>query len=50
MSIELFRKVEGDSWRIINYESGDVVELASVKLSFLIEQIYEDIIFSQERQ
>ncbi len=48
MSIELFRKV-GDNWSIIDYEPGDVVELTSVKLTFLIEQVYEDIVFSTEK-
>jgi Uma2 family endonuclease len=53
MSIELFRKVD-DNWRIIDYEPGDVVELAIIKLTFplaeplrmRIEQVYEDIVFS----
>jgi Uma2 family endonuclease len=45
MAIELFRKV-GDNWSIIDYEPGDVVKLTSVKLTFSIEQVYEDIIFS----
>jgi Uma2 family endonuclease len=45
MEIELFRKADGDKWSIINYEPGDVVELTSIKLSFLIEQAYEDILF-----
>ena len=48
MAIELFRKVD-DNWSIIDYEPGDVVELASVKLTFPIEQVYEDIIFSTEK-
>lgn len=50
MAIELFRKVDGNIWSIINYDAGDVVELTSVKLSFPIEQVYEDIVFSQEHQ
>jgi hypothetical protein len=47
VAIELFRKV-GDNWNIIDYEPGDVVELTSVKLTFPIEQVYEDTIFSEE--
>jgi Uma2 family endonuclease len=47
MAIELFRKV-GDNWSIIDYEPGDVVELASINLTFPIEQVYEDIVFSAE--
>jgi Uma2 family endonuclease len=45
MAIELFRKA-GDNWSIIDYEPGDVVELASIKLTFSIEQVYEDVVFA----
>lgn len=45
IEIELFRKNNGDNWQIINYQSGDIVELKSINLSIPIEQIYEDIIF-----
>ncbi len=48
MAIELFRKVD-NNWSIIDYEPGDVVELTSVKLTFPIEQVYEDIVFSIEK-
>jgi Uma2 family endonuclease len=46
MAIELFRKTDGGSWQIIDYEPGDIVELVSVKLTFPIEQVYEDIVFA----
>jgi Uma2 family endonuclease len=49
MAVEIFRKSDSDNWRIIDCELGDVVELASVKLTFPIEQVYEDIIFSTEK-
>jgi Uma2 family endonuclease len=45
IEVELFRRIETDDWRIINYQSGDTVALKSVNLTFPIEQIYEDIIF-----
>jgi Uma2 family endonuclease len=45
VEIELFRKSDGDNWKIINYQVGDIVELKSVNLTVPIEQIYEDIIF-----
>jgi Uma2 family endonuclease len=45
IEIELFRKSDGDNWKIINYQAGDIVELKSVNLTVPIEQIYEDIIF-----
>jgi Uma2 family endonuclease len=48
MAIELFRKNDGDTWRIIDYEPGNVVELDSIKLTFPIEQVYEDIVFATE--
>jgi Uma2 family endonuclease len=47
MSIELFRKVD-NNWSLIDYEPGSMVELASVKLTFLIEQVYEDVVFPPE--
>jgi Uma2 family endonuclease len=48
MAVELFRKTDGESWRIIDYEPGDVVEMDSVKLTFPIELVYEDIVFAPE--
>ncbi len=46
MAIELFRKTDDESWQIIDYDLGGVVELNSIKLTFPIEQVYEDIIFA----
>jgi Uma2 family endonuclease len=48
IEIELFRKTETGDWRIINYQSGDTVELKSVNLTYQIEQIYEDIVFPEQ--
>jgi Uma2 family endonuclease len=45
MAIELFRRADGDCWSIIDYEPGAVVELTSIKLTFPIEQVYEDVVF-----
>jgi Uma2 family endonuclease len=47
IEVELFRRIETDDWRIINYQAGDTVELTSVNLTFPIEQIYEDIVFPE---
>jgi Uma2 family endonuclease len=47
MAIDLFRKVD-NNWSLIDYESGSMVELASVKLTFPIEQVYEDVEFPPE--
>jgi Uma2 family endonuclease len=50
MAINLFRKADGGgAWQIIDYEPGDVVELVSIKLTFPIEQVYEDVVFASER-
>jgi Uma2 family endonuclease len=48
IEIELFRKTDTNDWRIINYQVGDTVELNSINLTVPIEQIYEDIIFSEQ--
>ena len=48
IEIDLYRKTESGSWEIINYQAGDIIELKSVNLTFPIEQIYEDITFTQE--
>ena len=45
IEIELFRKNDGDNWRIINFQVGDIVELKSINFTFPIEQIYEEIVF-----
>jgi Uma2 family endonuclease len=49
IEIELFRKTETDDWRIINYQTGDTVELKSVNLTCQIQQIYEDIVFPEQK-
>jgi Uma2 family endonuclease len=45
IAIELFRKNDGNNWQIINYRSGDSIELQSINLTFPIEQVYEEIVF-----
>ena len=49
IEIELFRKTDTNDWRIINYQAGDTVELKSINLICQIEQIYEDIVFSEQK-
>ena len=49
IEIELFRKTETDDWRIINYQAGDTVDLKSINLTCQIEQIYEDIVFTEQK-
>ncbi len=49
MAIELFRKSDGkDNWRIIDYEANSTVELTSVKLTFPIEKVYEDVVLGND--
>jgi Uma2 family endonuclease len=48
VAIEMFRKNDGDNWRIINYQAGDLVELKSINLTFPIEDVYEGVIFNRE--
>jgi Uma2 family endonuclease len=43
MAIDLYRKNSAGEWVIINYRGGELVELASINLSFPIEQIYRGI-------
>ncbi len=45
VAIDIYRRDERGKWDIINYRSGDLVELVSIDLTFSIEQVYEDIIF-----
>jgi Uma2 family endonuclease len=45
IAIDLYRQNELGNWEIVNYQAGDMIELKSVNLSCLIEDIYEDIVF-----
>jgi Uma2 family endonuclease len=45
VAIDLYRKDEAGNWYILNYQAGDTIDLGSIKLTFSIEQVYEDIIF-----
>jgi Uma2 family endonuclease len=46
IAIDLYRYNESSgNWEIINYQPKDMIELKSVNLSCLIEDIYEDIVF-----
>jgi Uma2 family endonuclease len=48
IAIEIFRKTHDNNWQILDHEPGDMVELASVKLTFPIEQVYEDVLFPEK--
>ena len=47
ISIDLYRKTEHGGWEIINYQIGDIVELASIDLTFPIDRVFEGIIFDE---
>lgn len=49
ISIDLYRKNDRGNWEIVNYQAGDSIELQSVNLTFAIESVYEDIIFTNEQ-
>jgi Uma2 family endonuclease len=45
VAVEIYHQDENNKWDILNYQSGDLIELKSVSLTVSIEQIYEDIVF-----
>lgn len=45
MAIDLYHQNEDGRWDILDYRSGDVVDLKSVGLRVAIEEIYENIVF-----
>jgi Uma2 family endonuclease len=45
IAIDIFNKDERGNWDIINHRSGDVVELKSINLNFLIEEVFQGILF-----
>jgi Uma2 family endonuclease len=45
IEIEVFRKNDRDKWEVTNYVAGDVVELESINLTFLIDRVYRGIEF-----
>lgn len=44
IEIDLYHKTPQNRWEIINYSSGETVNIESLNLTFSIEQIYESII------
>jgi Uma2 family endonuclease len=45
ISIDIYRKNDAGEWVINNYRTGDTIDLRSINLSFLIDQVYHNIIF-----
>jgi Uma2 family endonuclease len=50
IEIDMYRKTESGSWEIINYQKGDPIELKSINLTFPIEGIYQDIVFTSNSE
>jgi Uma2 family endonuclease len=50
IEMDLYHKNEAGDWLIINYQAGDTVELKSINLSFLIEQIYRNLDLTPETE
>jgi len=48
IEIDLYHKNAAGDWLIINYQAGDTIELKSINLSFLIEQIYRNLDLTPE--
>ena len=48
IAIDMYHKNDLGRWEIINYRAGDMVELASIDLTFPIEQIFENITFTDD--
>jgi Uma2 family endonuclease len=45
IEIEVFRKNDRGKWELTSYVAGDVVELESIHLTFLIDRVYRGIEF-----
>ncbi|MEY4519400.1 MAG: hypothetical protein RLZZ499_2000 [Cyanobacteriota bacterium] len=48
IEMDLYHKKNTGEWLIINYQAGDTIELKSINLSFLIEQIYRNLDLTPE--
>jgi hypothetical protein len=49
IEIQVFRNTDTDDWWIIGYKARDTVELKRIDLIYQIEQIYEDIVFFEQK-
>lgn len=46
IAVDIYHKNDASDWLILSYRAGDRVELKSIGLSFLIEQLYEEVVFT----
>lgn len=46
IAVDIYHKNDASDWLILSYRAGDRVELKSIGFSFLIEQLYEEVVFT----
>jgi Uma2 family endonuclease len=50
IEMDLYHKKDTGEWIILNYKEGDTVELKSINLSFVIEQVYRGLVLTPESE
>jgi Uma2 family endonuclease len=50
IEIDLYHKNAAGDWVIINYQTGDRIDLKSINLSFPIEQVYRGLVLTPEAE
>jgi len=48
IEMDLYHKNNAGEWLIINYQEGDTIELKSINLRFMIEQVYRNLNLNTE--
>jgi Uma2 family endonuclease len=48
IAVDIYHKNDQGRWEIINYSAGDKLELECINLTLPIEEIFENIVFSNE--
>lgn len=48
IEMDLYHKKDTGEWVIINYKEGDAIELKSINLSVMIEQVYRGLDLTPE--
>jgi Uma2 family endonuclease len=50
IAINIYHKNDRDRWEISSYAAGDLVELGCINLTLPIEEIFENIVFGDEKE
>jgi Uma2 family endonuclease len=50
IEMDLYHKKDTGEWIILNYKEGDTVELKSINLSFVIDQVYRGLVLTPESE